>query len=93
MPGFSFQLAAQAVLWKTDHGRGKGSNRRVHKEAIFVVWVRNVGYRGEFGTDGGGDMWSNKGHILKSELKEIANGSEVDVRQTTKMTNSSSNTS
>lgn len=35
-------------------------------------------------------MWSNKGHILKLEPKEIANGSAVDVRDTTMRPNSSS---
>lgn len=35
-------------------------------------------------------MQSNKGHILKLEPAEIANGSEVDVRDTMMMTNSSS---
>lgn len=35
-------------------------------------------------------MWSNKGRILKLEPKEIANGSEMDVRDTTTMTNSGS---
>lgn len=54
--GFSFQLATLAVLWKTDHGRSKDSSRRASEEAILVVWVKNVGYSGDFGTDGGGDM-------------------------------------
>lgn len=35
-------------------------------------------------------MQSNKGHILKLEPTEIANGSEVDVRDTVMTTNSGS---
>lgn len=54
----------------------------------MVIWVRDVGCRDECGVDGGGDMWSKKGRILKSEPTEIANGSEVDVRDTMTMTNS-----
>lgn len=55
----------------------------------MVAWVRDVGRTDECGVDGGGDMRSNKGWILKLEPTEIANGSEVNVRDTT-MTNSSS---
>ena len=56
----------------------------------MVAWVRGVGCRDECGVDGGGDMWSKKGRILKSEPMGIANGSEVDVRDLTSMTNRSS---
>lgn len=54
----------------------------------MVIWVRDVGRTDECGVDGGGDTRSNKGHILKLEPTEIANGSKVDVRDTM-MTNSS----
>lgn len=56
----------------------------------MVAWVRGVGCRDECGVDGGGDMWSKKGHILKSEPMGIANGSEVDVRDLITMTSCSS---
>lgn len=58
---------------------GQGQKQR---EAISVIWGRDVGCIEECGVDGGGDMWSNRGRILKLEAKEIANGSEVDVRDT-----------
>lgn len=57
----------------------------------MVIWVRDVGCIDERGgVDGGGDMRSNKGHILKLEPTEIVNGSEVDITEKTMMTNSSS---
>lgn len=68
----------------------QGQKPGVRSEAILVIWVRGVGCIDECGVDEGGDMWSNKGHILKLEPKEIANESEMDVRDTTMMTNSSS---
>ena len=56
----------------------------------MVAWVRDVGRRDGCGVDEGGDVWSKRGYILKSELMEIANGSELDVRDPTTMTNTRS---
>lgn len=68
----------------------QGQKGGVSYEAILVAWVRDVGRRDGCGVAGGGDVWSKRGYILKSELMEIANGSELDVRDPTMMTNSSS---
>lgn len=86
--GFNSQMATLAVLWKTDLG-GARAEAGSSLGSYFGRWGRDVGRTDECGVDGGGDMRSNKGWILKLEPTEIANGSEVDVRDTT-MTNSSS---
>lgn len=93
--GFKLEATCYALVsvfrWKTHYGRVRAE--AVSEEAILVVWVKSTGYMDETGVGTGSDMWSNKGHVLKSEPMEIANRSQADVRDIAKTINSSGYTS
>jgi hypothetical protein len=67
---FSVEYSGSFVenkLWEEQEQK-----QRVSGKAVLIVWLRNDGCMDECGTNGGGDVWSKKGHVLQSEPTETA---------------------